>query len=995
MAEFRLGRLKFNWRGSWTASTAYVIDDIVQYGANLYVCVVNHTSTTSEAAWYDTDFNIGTPKWELHVPGQSFRGDWVGLTTYKSAEIVRYGNNLYSVNTPHYSVGAGITLGYFTEYLNGFQAEGSWSSSTPYQKGDVVYYKGSGYVALTTSTNSNPILNLDGTWTQLVSGISTAGISTYSSAVGYERGMLVTYGGDTYVGIGTTIPQGALPTGYGTTSSNNWSLLTRGLRYAGTYQAGTTYQINDIVSYTSSSYVSVASSNVGNTPGSSPNWGLLADGNTTAVMTNKGDMIIYDSSPQRLGIGSTGTFLRSDGNIPAWDYFGDAPNVYYVSKAGQDWAQWGQSWETSWKTIGYAVTTATTPCVIHVAAGEYEEQIPIRVKPFTDLRGASQRAVVVKPAAGLSTQTMFMLSDATTVSEMTLFGLTGWAKTTGDPLNVIQADTGYVRLKPAGTFFAFNPDSPILTKSPYVKECTGIGTGAVGAYLDGNLHGSGNKSIVFHSFTCVNDQGVGYWVNNLAKAEVVSGFTYWCDYGYLATNGGIIRALNGNNSYGTWGSSSIGYSQSETAKKGVIDGAMLEYQVGTLTVVGAGYTVGAAITGEYSGASGVVIYDIPSTNRIIYRPVGLTTFIRNEPLFIGGGMVGNGATAVTLNNNDFETGIRGYLLPLKGLTEEPRLRGGIQFIGVSTAGDRRTAGPRYGPAASGEPGHTGAGATIGAGIGSDTNAYVVAAVSDYIPPSFGLAGYAGTYYQGSLGVSGTYPSVQVSAAGTGTGAFLNVTIGGSGNVTQLSISTAGQYYTELEQITIDGTQIGAGAGAAITFSATVTKGSAIIRTATEKVLTDAAYDGQHISIRYDYSNIRLTGHDFLEIGLGGRVASNYPLKPLNSPIPGNQVIEGFPGRVYYVTTDQEGNFKVGNYFAVDQATGSATLNANAFNLSGLTSLRLGAIGGQIGESINEFSSDTTMSGNSNSAVPTEYAVKTYVDRAVTLGRGFAYWIATL
>ena len=55
------------------------------------------------------------------------------------------------------------------------------------------------------------------------------------------------------------------------------------------------------------------------------------------------------------------------------------------------------------------------------------------------------------------------------------------------------------------------------------------------------------------------------------------------------------------------------------------------------------------------------------------------------------------------------------------------------------------------------------------------------------------------------------------------------------------------------------------------------------------------------------------------------------------------------------------------------------MDASAFDLAGLTSLRLGSIGAQLGESINEFSSDGTMSGNSNLAVPTEQAVKTYVD----------------
>jgi hypothetical protein len=51
-------------------------------------------------------------------------------------------------------------------------------------------------------------------------------------------------------------------------------------------------------------------------------------------------------------------------------------------------------------------------------------------------------------------------------------------------------------------------------------------------------------------------------------------------------------------------------------------------------------------------------------------------------------------------------------------------------------------------------------------------------------------------------------------------------------------------------------------------------------------------------------------------------------------------------------------------------------------LAGLTSLKLGSIGAQLGETINEFSSDGTMSGNSNTAVPTEQAVRTYTNVTV-------------
>ena len=38
MADFILGRLKFKWKGPWVTGTAYIIDDIVKYGANTYTC---------------------------------------------------------------------------------------------------------------------------------------------------------------------------------------------------------------------------------------------------------------------------------------------------------------------------------------------------------------------------------------------------------------------------------------------------------------------------------------------------------------------------------------------------------------------------------------------------------------------------------------------------------------------------------------------------------------------------------------------------------------------------------------------------------------------------------------------------------------------------------------------------------------------------------------------------------------------------------------------
>ena len=102
MADFRLGRLKFNWRGDWTVATAYVIDDIVKFGANTFVCISNHTSASNEAQWYGSD----GARWQVHTEGIYHRGDWADATFYRTNDIVKYGNDQYRVVNPHTSSGS-------------------------------------------------------------------------------------------------------------------------------------------------------------------------------------------------------------------------------------------------------------------------------------------------------------------------------------------------------------------------------------------------------------------------------------------------------------------------------------------------------------------------------------------------------------------------------------------------------------------------------------------------------------------------------------------------------------------------------------------------------------------------------------------------------------------------------------------------------------------------------------------------------------------------
>jgi hypothetical protein len=125
------------------------------------------------------------------------------------------------------------------------------------------------------------------------------------------------------------------------------------------------------------------------------------------------------------------------------------------------------------------------------------------------------------------------------------------------------------------------------------------------------------------------------------------------------------------------------------------------------------------------------------------------------------------------------------------------------------------------------------------------------------------------------------------------------------------------------------------------------------------------------------STCRATGHDFLDIGTGGYSTTNYPYQIYGNPAiskkPENEIYEEGVGRVFYVTTDQNGIFRVGRFFTVDQGTGTVTFSASIAlsNLDGL--------GFKRGVTVSEFSTDSSMTNNASDTVPTQSAVRGYID----------------
>jgi len=159
-------------------------------------------------------------------------------------------------------------------------------------------------------------------------------------------------------------------------------------------------------------------------------------------------------------------------------------------------------------------------------------------------------------------------------------------------------------------------------------------------------------------------------------------------------------------------------------------------------------------------------------------------------------------------------------------------------------------------------------------------------------------------------------------------------------------------------------------------------------------LTTSPANGVAVSIRTKYSQARLTGHDFLDIGYGNLQASNYPSYNPDTgyaSLPQNQTIESNFGRVFYTSTDQDGNFKVGSLFGVQQATGVVTLSASQFGLSGLSTISLGGISvGGSSVTITQFSTDGTFTANSDSIIPTQRAIRTYLASRLSQGGSNTY-----
>lgn len=547
MAEFRLGRLKFNWLSEWQPNRAYVIDDIISFRGNTYVCVVNHTSTTSQELWEDTDLNSSPPKWQLHVPGIRNAGAWSPNNFYAKNDVVRYGGNLYICKDNHTSP-SDENLFYVTNFagnwdlfLNGIDNKGFWSSSTwyklndlvkygnniyictgahtsstifditkfdvylesvkfedswtdsvEYQPGDLVLFGGYSYVAKEINIDKQPNLNVGTEWEVITVGFKAQG--EYNSATTYVPGDVVTYGGNSFVKL-TTSSAGIAPNESGD-GAVKWGLISEGLSYKGEWNSGEIYQKHDVVTSGTSTYISLAYDNNNNDPalaGNNALWSLLAAGSEQSTITQQGDLLYRATATNaRLPIGGPGQILYATENgIPGWGN-NKARKVYFVTLDGVDAFDdgYGQSIGRAFRTVRYATEIATqegcdeqNPATIYVKAGVYNEIAPIIVPPYCAIVGDDSRGTIIQPDPGVSPRPDG--SPANPLSDMQVITIP--VSLTLSPGDTVVTDTNKTALLMHYTDAEGSAVGTQLRRRFYIKNLTG------GAFVIGDQVRNGNN----------------------------------------------------------------------------------------------------------------------------------------------------------------------------------------------------------------------------------------------------------------------------------------------------------------------------------------------------------------------------------------------------------------------------------------------------------------------------------------------------------------------
>lgn len=234
-----LGRVRFAFKGNYSASTTYELNDVIKYGGSSYVYVNNvpasnndpntttHWAQMTDGIQYENNYSASSsyqkndvvvygeqtyialqdtignnPEnatyWKIFTGGLGFKGEWNSASTYYPADIVRRGGRTFYSNITHTAASA-FSIDFdenkWQIFADGIRNRGVWETETEYLINDLVSDELSTYIALEDHVSGNGLFANEpsGLWQEIAEGADFL-----PSQLGQENAFLSTDGTDPF-----------------------------------------------------------------------------------------------------------------------------------------------------------------------------------------------------------------------------------------------------------------------------------------------------------------------------------------------------------------------------------------------------------------------------------------------------------------------------------------------------------------------------------------------------------------------------------------------------------------------------------------------------------------------------------------------------------------------------------------------------------------------------------------------------------------------------
>ena len=537
-------------------------------------------------------------------------------------------------------------------------------------------------------------------------------------------------------------------------------------------------------------------------------------------------------------------------------------NILYVTQDGND-NNTGKKLGDAKATIGAALTEAAAGTVIRVSAGSYIENNPLEIPQQVSIVGDSLREVSVSPQN--ANQDLFYVSNGNYIAEMSYTGTLNSGK----------------------AVFAFNPNEVgYFNQSPYVQNCTNFIPNSIGMKIDGNHAIGPTKSMVVDSYTQYNQGGIGVSITNEGYAQLVSLFTICDDIAVFCGSGAACDLTNSNSSFGNYGLVADGVGPKKYT--GIIS-ASTEENADTFVVDLNVPTLGVT-TATYDNITGLstITLDAPH-NFNIGMGVSIVGLAFSCP---------SGPGIVT-----YPSGNIGYVFEVAGI---PSSNSFEVYVGVSTL-----------------PHTYQYGGTAKINVVRPFDGQVVYFEELYYTVGGITVGSGGTGYTENAEVTIGVPSVEWGIPATAVAEVKN------GSVVAVEMVSSGRGYDSTPPtITFNSPNVGintaTGTANLIPTYYVITQSTPISAGICTITLSDnvpyAVGVGTTVPF-FKQSRVLASGHSLEYIGSGTNINAALPSQG-GVPIQANEIDMRNGGLVVYTSTDQSGNFRIGDGVVINQQTGT-------------------------------------------------------------------------